>query len=110
MQRLLTRLRTASPERIEVAGVGQGRRVFAVDGIEVEVIDRTLGRHHVGQCGACPVKAQCVEGFWALRLNHDGVLSPCLLRDDLRLDLASAKADAAYATAAHISAFTEGTL
>jgi cyclic pyranopterin phosphate synthase len=51
-----------------------------------------------------------VEGFWALRLNHDGVLSPCLLRDDLRLDLASGDTDPVQSIATHISAFTEGTL
>jgi GTP 3',8-cyclase len=38
-------------EHIEVTGVGQGRRVFRVDGVEIDVIHRNLGRHHVGQCG-----------------------------------------------------------
>ena len=66
--------------------------------------------HHVGQCGTCPVKPVCVEGFWALRLNHDGALSPCLLREDLRLDLVHTDASAAATVAAHIAAFTEGTL
>ncbi|MEY9963396.1 cyclic pyranopterin phosphate synthase [Streptacidiphilus sp. MAP12-16] len=110
MSRLLARLRAASPERVEVAGVGQGRRVFAVDGVEVEVIDHTLGRHHVGQCGTCPLKTVCVEGFWALRLNHDGALSPCLLRDDLRLDLTVEDNDTLRSVAAHVAAFTEGIL
>jgi cyclic pyranopterin phosphate synthase len=57
MERLLARLRTSGPELIEIAGVGQGRRVFNIDGLEVEVIDRDLGRHHVGQCGTCSLKA-----------------------------------------------------
>ncbi|MDH6579511.1 radical SAM protein [Kitasatospora sp. MAP5-34] len=103
-------------ERVETAGVGQGRRVFTVDDLEVEVIHRELGRHHVGQCGSCPVRPQCVEGFWALRLDHAGGLMPCLLREDLRLDLnplldhADAPAAVATSVAAHIAAFTEGTL
>ncbi len=114
---LVTLLRTmTSNERIEVAGVGQGRRVFTIDGLEIEVIHRRLGRHHVGQCGTCPVRPQCVEGFWALRLDHAGGVMPCLLREDLRLDLAplldgpAADAEVPAAVAELVSAFTEGTL
>ncbi len=111
---VVTYLRTlTSDERTEVAGVGQGRRVFRIDGIEIDVIHRDLGRHHVGQCGTCPLRPRCVEGFWALRVDHDGGLQPCLLRDDLRLDLKELLADPqrlAAAVAGHITAFTEGTL
>ncbi|WP_035841313.1 radical SAM protein [Kitasatospora azatica] len=114
---LVSHLRTLTRhERVEIAGVGQGRRVFTVDGLEVEVIHRALGRHHVGQCGTCPVRPQCVEGFWALRLDHAGGLMPCLLREDLRLDLtalldhADAPAAVAASVAAHVAAFTEGRL
>ncbi|BAJ30466.1 MULTISPECIES: radical SAM protein [Kitasatospora] len=114
---LMAHLRTLTgQERVEVIGVGQGRRVFTVDGIEVEVIHRQLGRHHVGQCGACPVRPQCVEGFWALRLDHSGGLQPCLLREDLRLDVTpllaadDPSATVAAATARHLASFTEGTL
>jgi cyclic pyranopterin phosphate synthase len=107
-------LRTlTSDEHTEVAGVGQGRRVFRVDGIEIDVIHRNLGRHHVGQCGACPLRAKCVEGFWALRVDHDGGVQPCLLRGDLRLDVKELLADPtrlAEAVAGHITSFTEGTL
>ncbi|MFG2999766.1 radical SAM protein [Streptomyces sp. NPDC048340] len=100
-------------ERTEIAGVGQGRRVFRVDGVEINVIHRDLGRHHVGQCGTCPLKPNCVEGFWALRLDHAGGLQPCLLRDDLRMNLLPLldTPDAiAPAIAAHVAKFTEGTL
>ncbi|MYS46003.1 radical SAM protein [Streptomyces sp. SID5998] len=111
---LVQHLRTlATDERIEIAGVGQGRRVFHVDGVEIDVIQRSLGRHHVGQCGTCPVKPRCVEGFWSLRMDHAGGVQPCLLRDDLRLDLRqllTEPADTASAIARHLSAFTEGTL
>lgn len=111
---VIAHLRTLTrDEHIEVAGVGQGRRVFRIDGIEIDVIHRDLGRHHVGQCGTCPVRSKCVEGFWALRADHAGGLQPCLLRDDLRLDVKALLHDpdlVAEAAAAHITAFTEGTL
>jgi GTP 3',8-cyclase len=100
-------------EHIEVVGVGQGRRVFRIDGVEIDVIHRNLGRHHVGQCGTCPIRTKCVEGFWALRFDHDGGLQPCLLRDDLRLDLKELLAvprRLTEAVAGHITSFTEGTL
>jgi GTP 3',8-cyclase len=107
-------LRTlTSDEHTEVAGVGQGRRVFRVDGVEIDVIHRDLGRHHVGQCGTCSLRPKCVEGLWALRVDHDGGLQPCLLREDLRMDLKPYLDDPdqlAAAVAQHITAFTEGTL
>jgi len=111
---IIAHLRTlTSDEHTEVAGVGQGRRVFRVDGVEIDVIHRSLGRHHVGQCGTCPLRSQCVEGFWALRVDHGGGMQPCLLREDLRLDVNSLIRDPdllARAVAGHVAAFTEGTL
>ncbi|WP_405490172.1 radical SAM protein [Streptomyces sp. NBC_00096] len=111
---VIRHLRTlTSDERIEVTGVGQGRRIFRVDGVEIEVIHRDLGRHHVGQCGTCPVRPRCVEGLWALRADHAGGLQPCLLRDDLRLDIKQFLDDPARladAVAGHIAGFTEGIL
>ena len=82
-------LRTvASSEQVITSGTGQGKRVFAVDPITIEVIDASLGRYHVGQCRTCPARDRCTEGFWALRLDSAGTLAPCLLRPDLRLMLA----------------------
>jgi cyclic pyranopterin phosphate synthase len=136
---LIAHLRTLThQERVELAGVGQGKRVFTIDGTDIEVIHKQLGRHHVGQCGTCPLRPSCVEGFWALRLDHAGLLAPCLLRDDLRLNLApylrtkdpvegesgdalsalddtisadsGTAGDLATAVAAHVQRFTEGTL
>ncbi|MET8678209.1 radical SAM protein [Streptomyces sp. NPDC004647] len=111
---IISYLRTlTSDEHTEIAGVGQGRRVFRVDGIEIDVIHRDLGRHQVGQCGTCSLRTQCVEGFWALRVDHAGGLQPCLLREDLRLDLLpylNAPQRLTAAVAAHTTAFTEGTL
>ncbi|QNE79132.1 radical SAM protein [Streptomyces finlayi] len=113
-QGIIDQLRTLTDsESVEIVGVGQGRRVFRVDGIEIDVIQKGLGRHHVGQCGPCPQRANCVEGFWALRLDHAGGIQPCLLRDDLRLDVLPLLSDPETipaAVAAHMTAFTEGTL
>lgn len=111
---IIGHLRTLTQdEHVEVAGVGQGRRVFRVDGVEIDVIHRDLGRHHVGQCGTCPVRTKCVEGFWALRVDHAGGIQPCLLRGDLRLDVKGLIQEPdrlASAVAGHIARFTEGTL
>jgi GTP 3',8-cyclase len=113
-QGIIDHLRTlTSDEEIEVSGVGQGRRIFRIDGIEIDVIHRALGRHYVGQCGTCPVKPKCVEGFWSLRVDHAGGIQPCLLRDDLRMDIRPLLGDPKAipaAVARHVSAFTEGTL
>ncbi|OEJ57187.1 molybdenum cofactor biosynthesis protein MoaA [Streptomyces agglomeratus] len=113
-QGIIEHLRTlTSDERVEIAGVGQGRRVFRIDGVEVDVIHRGLGRHHVGQCGTCPVRPQCVEGLWALRVDHAGGVQPCLLREDLRLNVMPLIDDMDAATsviADHLASFTEGTL
>ncbi|MFE3454135.1 radical SAM protein [Nonomuraea sp. NPDC059194] len=107
----------ATTEKVVTSGTGQGRRVFTVPGrdgaMTIEVIDAALGRHSVGQCGTCPARSQCIEGFWALRLDSAGALSPCLLRPDLRLDITQHAGDQATllaAVSAHLDAFTEGTL
>lgn len=108
------RLRERSDkENADTAGTGQSKRVFTIGRSRIEVIDASLGRYHVGQCVSCPVKAQCTEGFWALRLDESGMLRPCLLRDDLRLNVRPHLHDPTALTAAvarHIDAFTEGTL
>jgi cyclic pyranopterin phosphate synthase len=81
--------------------------------MSIEVIDASLGRHHVGQCGTCPSRPACVEGFWALRLDAAGTLAPCLLRPSLRLDVTPHTSDPSQLLAAvnaHLDAFTEGTL
>ncbi|MBA2807697.1 radical SAM protein [Streptomyces sp. KM273126] len=113
-QGIIDHLRTlTSDEEVEISGVGQGRRIFRIDGIEIDVIHRELGRHHVGQCGTCPLKPKCVEGFWSLRVDHAGGIQPCLLRDDLRMDIRPLLADPEQVPAAvaqHVAAFTEGTL
>ncbi|WP_203987848.1 radical SAM protein [Sphaerisporangium rufum] len=107
----------ATAEQVVTTGTGQGRRVFTVTGstgpMTIEVIDASLGRHHVGQCTTCPARRKCIEGFWALRLDSAGTLAPCLLRTDLRMDVTPYSDDPAAllsAVSAHLDAFTEGTL
>ena len=103
----------ASDEQVVTSGTGQGKRVFTLAPITVEVIDASLGSHHAGQCATCPQRDRCTEGFWALRLDSAGTLSPCLLRPDLRLNITSTIGNPAALTAAvsaHLDAFTEGTL
>jgi cyclic pyranopterin phosphate synthase len=39
----------ASSEQVITAGTGQGKRVFTIDPVTIEVIDASLGRHHVGR-------------------------------------------------------------
>ncbi|MFF5720218.1 hypothetical protein [Streptomyces buecherae] len=54
-----------------------------------------------------------MEGFWSLRVDHAGGIKPCLLRDDLRMDIRPLLADPEKipaAVARHVAAFTEGTL
>lgn len=103
----------ASSERVNATGTGQMTREFRVGRSTIEVIDATLGRYHVGQCASCPVKAECVEGFWALRLEAAGSILPCLLRRDLELDVRSLFADPAQLAGSigrHVDAFVEGRL
>jgi hypothetical protein len=62
-------LRTiATDEQVITSGTGQGKRVFTVDQVTIEMIDASLGRHHTGQCRICPARDRCTEGFWAV---HD---------------------------------------
>lgn len=105
--------RISSSEQVITAGTGQGKRVFTLDQITIEVIDASLGRHHVGQCTTCPARTRCTEGFWALRLDSAGTLSPCLLRPDLRLGILPHVTDPARLAAminAHLDSFADGTL
>jgi hypothetical protein len=54
------------------------------DGLRVEVKDRRLGDLAPwAACAACPRRARCREGIFALRLTHDGWLRPCMDRPDL---------------------------
>ncbi len=64
------------------------------DGLRVELKDRRLGDLAPWRaCGACPARAQCREGIFALRLTHDGRLQPCMDRPDLALDVLSVLGD-----------------
>jgi cyclic pyranopterin phosphate synthase len=59
------------------------------DGLRVELKDQQLGQHAPwADCARCPVRADCKEGIFALRLTHKGVLMPCMDRPELGLPLA----------------------
>lgn len=58
------------------------------DGLQVEIKDHALGAVAPWRtCVACPARARCREGIFALRLSHDGWLRPCMDRPDLGVDL-----------------------
>jgi cyclic pyranopterin phosphate synthase len=59
------------------------------DGLRVELKDHQLG--HLAPwsaCHGCPVRTTCKEGIFALRLNHQGTLTPCMDRPELGFPLA----------------------
>jgi GTP 3',8-cyclase len=59
------------------------------DGLRVELKDQQLGVYAPwAACARCPVRADCKEGIFALRLTHQGVLMPCMDRPELGLRLA----------------------
>ncbi len=59
------------------------------DGLQVELKSEQLGRRAPWtSCRACPRRARCREGIYALRLSADGALRLCMDRPDLALPLA----------------------
>lgn len=48
-----------------------------------EVKDAHFGVLHSGMCDGCPLRHQCGEGIYALRVDSLGIVKPCLLRSDL---------------------------
>lgn len=61
------------------------------DGLRVEIKSERLGEVAPWKdCAACPVRARCKEGIYALRLASDGTLRLCMDRPDLGLPLVSA--------------------
>lgn len=84
------------------------------DGLEVELKHQQLGQlAPYAACMTCPKRAQCKEGIFALRLTHQGVLAPCMDRQDLGFPLAevivSCGEDEALARAsAYLRRLTEG--
>ncbi|WP_127531614.1 radical SAM protein [Paenibacillus kobensis] len=74
--------------RIESRGIGVNLRVIDMnEHTSIRMMDETIGRTHVGKCETCDVRPFCVEGFYAIRVDPEGFALPCLLRNDLKLDL-----------------------
>lgn len=80
-------IRRGGVERVEETGIGVNLRIIEIGDIHVKLMDHSLGRLYVGMCESCPVRKNCVEGFWAIRVDSAGFAQPCLLRDDLKFDL-----------------------
>ena len=60
---------------------------WVYDGLTIELKDHRLGDLAPSRaCAACPRRATCDEGIFALRLTHDGRFQPCMDRPDLALD------------------------
>jgi cyclic pyranopterin phosphate synthase len=59
------------------------RRYRTAGGASWEVKDAHFGVLHSGMCAGCPLRDQCGEGVYALRVDSLGILKPCLLRSDL---------------------------
>jgi cyclic pyranopterin phosphate synthase len=69
------------------------QRLHWADGLAVEIKDTALGAASPwGSCGACPLRARCREGIHAVRLTHEGLLGPCMDREDLRVRLRTPRA------------------
>jgi molybdenum cofactor biosynthesis enzyme MoaA len=63
--------------------------VFLLEcGVTVEIGHHQVGQANVYQsCAHCPVRFYCRESVFAQRLTPDGILQPCLMRQDNGLDL-----------------------
>jgi cyclic pyranopterin phosphate synthase len=87
----VTRLRGRTTERLLVAdphSLPTTELRFA-DGLRVEIKTSQLGVVAPWrECDACPARARCKEGIFAVRLTPDGWLQPCMDRPDWRFPLA----------------------
>jgi len=94
--RTLVRLRGEPSERTRVEDPDSLTTMHLrwSDGLTVELKHEELGR--LGAfvaCAGCPVRAQCKEGIYALRLTHRGNLQACMDRPDLAIPLADLVSD-----------------
>ena len=57
--------------------------------IETDVFEHKLGEEMSLVCRRCPLAQYCQEGLlsYGIEMNPDLIISPCLLRDDVNLDL-----------------------
>ncbi|OXM17268.1 radical SAM protein [Paenibacillus herberti] len=74
-------------EKVNSSGIGVNLRVIDFENTSVKLMDNALGSSYVGTCQSCPLRSACVEGFWSICVDPEGFAQPCLLRNDLRIDL-----------------------
>ena len=64
------------------------KRIILENGININLKVTELNKQNVFfSCGSCIFKDRCIEGIKAIRITSDGMLQPCLLRNDNTLDL-----------------------
>lgn len=81
----------ATLERVITDRTGAVLRLYRTpSGAAWEIKDYHFGVLHSAMCDGCPVRAQCGEGIYALRVDALGLAKPCLLREDLEFSLRSA--------------------
>jgi cyclic pyranopterin phosphate synthase len=58
-------------------------RISLLQGAILNLKMNRLNDHQfLKSCSTCPVKKYCTEGIAAIRLNYDGIVQPCLIRQD----------------------------
>jgi molybdenum cofactor biosynthesis enzyme MoaA len=80
--------RYAKIERVVRDRAGAVLKLFrTARGATWEVKDYHFGVLHSAMCSGCPLRSECGEGIYALRVDALGIAKPCLLREDLEFDL-----------------------
>lgn len=67
------------------ASDGKLMTTYVFDSFKVDIKGRNMGK----KCNGCSYISKCGEGIYAVRLDTEGILHPCLYREDLQLDYAS---------------------
>ena len=81
----------ATLERVVKDRTGAVLRLYRTSrGAAWEIKDYHFGVLHSAMCDGCPLRSQCGEGIYALRVDALGFAKPCLLRQDLEFNIRSA--------------------
>lgn len=80
--------RWATLERIVNDRTGAVLKIYRTPkGKAWEIKDFHYGVLHTEMCNGCAKRQICGEGIYALRVDADGIVKPCLLREDLQRTL-----------------------